>query len=108
MVDEKLVDFGSFALAALLYAIVSMQAQITALYANDPYMQVLIGIAFITLSQIGSRYAVKLAKDAAAAEAIETQASQVVEQAQEEVKPKADTEADVAPVEENKDNKEGA
>jgi hypothetical protein len=61
--DEKIVDFGTFALGAALGAIIFYTPQIQALAGEDPATQLAVGIIMMTVSQIGSRYAVNIARN---------------------------------------------
>lgn len=58
MVDKNVVDFGTFALGALLGAVLYYTPQIQAMAGDDPLTQLAVGIIMMTISQIGSRYAV--------------------------------------------------
>jgi hypothetical protein len=58
MVDEKIVDFGTFILGALLGALLYYTPQIQQLAGDDPMTQLAVGIIMMTISQIGSRYAI--------------------------------------------------
>ena len=58
MVDEKIIDLGTFALGAFLGAILYYTPQIQALAGDDPMTQLAVGIIMMTISQIGSRYAI--------------------------------------------------
>ena len=61
--DEKTIDFGTFAIGALTGAVIYYTPQIQALAGDNPTNQLIIGIIMMTISQIGSRYAVGMIKE---------------------------------------------
>jgi len=56
--DEKVIDFGTFVLGAFIGALTYYTPQIQALAGDDPAVQLLIGLIMMTISQVGSRYAI--------------------------------------------------
>ena len=62
MTDEKVIDAATFLGAALLGAILFYEPQITALYADNPTNALIVGIIMMTLSNIGSRFAINQVK----------------------------------------------
>jgi len=62
--DERIIDFGTFLLGAFVVAILYYMPSIQALAGNNPTYQLIIGILGMVLSQIGSRYAIGMVKQA--------------------------------------------
>lgn len=74
MVDQKILNYGTYFGAAILLAIGAFAPQIQALVADNPYLTVIVGILLLSISQVGSDLAAK--KQVAAAK---------IQQAQEEM-----------------------
>ena len=65
--DEKIIDAGTFTLGAFLGAILYYTPQIQAMAGDDPMTQLVVGIIMMTVSQLGSRYAITQVKQMNAA-----------------------------------------
>lgn len=63
MVDEKVIDGATFILGAFIGAIIYFAPQIQGLYVNDPTMSLIVGIIMMTITNIGSRFAIKQVKE---------------------------------------------
>lgn len=62
MVDEKVIDFGTFVIGALAGALIYFTPQIQQLAGDDPVVSLAVGIIMMVISQIGSRYAINQVK----------------------------------------------
>ena len=62
MTDEKVIDAATFIIGALLGAILFYEPQIQALFVDNPTNALIVGIIMMTLSNIGSRFAINQVK----------------------------------------------
>lgn len=62
MVDEKIKDYGTFLIGALIIAGVQIFPQVQQMYANDPQTALILSFVALIISQIGSRFAVNQVK----------------------------------------------
>ena len=62
MVDEKIIDGATFVLGAFIGAVVFFAPQINALFADNPTNALIVGIIMMTITNIGSRFAIKQVK----------------------------------------------
>jgi hypothetical protein len=60
--DKRVVDYGSFVVAAIIFAITQYAPQINQYFANDPTKSLIVGIVLLFVSQLGSYFAVKQAE----------------------------------------------
>lgn len=59
MVDEKIIDGATFVFAALVGAIIFYAPQIQGMFVDDPTMSLIVGIVMMTVTNVGSRFAIK-------------------------------------------------
>lgn len=62
MVNEKIIDYGTFIGGAVIIALIQVLPQIQELYAGDKSVLIILAFAGLVLSQIGSRIAVNQSK----------------------------------------------
>ncbi|MEN6554024.1 MAG: hypothetical protein ABFC34_14190 [Methanobacterium sp.] len=61
-VNEKVIDYGTFIVGAVIIAATQVLPQVQQMYATNPSITIELAFAALVLSQIGSRIAVNQSK----------------------------------------------
>lgn len=65
---ERLIDYGTFVLAALIAAVIQLEPELLASYGATAENRILITIGILLLSQVGSKIAKEMARKEVPAE----------------------------------------